>query len=150
MWRTGSPSELCCQLCPSGGLWRSTPWAQPDLRFLSGGHYERRWLWLWSCIWCRWGETWAAPGCLCLALDCVRVGVTLWQAAFMCWALKICLDCHLALTDNRQDAYDTMTPNDTFSWETRIPVILSITTYECFKIMWNCFLSLHPKSQSFR
>lgn len=146
VWWTRGPSELCRQLCPSGGLRRAAPRAQPDLRLLSGGGYERRWLWLWSCIWRRWGETWASPGCLNVrALNDAHVGgglllssaegslcsTLIWQeqTQYTRWCYDVT---HVFEGVMGKCNVENWTHNETFTGDTLIPVISPFAMFECF------------------
>lgn len=56
VWWAGGPSQFCNQLCSPGRFWRAASWPQPDICNDPSGSYERRGIWVWSCIWCWWGK----------------------------------------------------------------------------------------------
>lgn len=56
VWWTGSSSQLRNKLCPTRRLRRAAPRPKPDLCNHPPGSHEGGRIWIWSCVWCWWGE----------------------------------------------------------------------------------------------
>lgn len=73
VWGARSPSKFSSELHPARGLWWPPSWPQLNLRCWPRPDHEDGRVWLWSCLWWRWGKWAVLYSPFCLLVSCVGV-----------------------------------------------------------------------------